>query len=239
MPRVLVVDDDPTVREVVRAYLTRDGHDVDEAADAAAALDSARVHVPDLVVLDVMLPGGSGLEVCRALRRDRADVPVILLTALGEEGDRVAGLVAGADDYVAKPFSPRELVLRVRSVLRRTTAAEARSGPAEVLRDGDLEVDVAARRAALAGRELALTGRELALLEHLLRHPGQAFSREDLLRQVWGWDFGDLSTVTVHVRRLRHKVEPDPGRPHRLVTVWGVGYRWDAGGGHDAGDEGP
>jgi DNA-binding response OmpR family regulator len=231
--RVLVVDDDPTVREVVRTYLVRDGHDVDEAGDAATALAVAGRRRPDLVVLDVMLPGSSGLDVCRELRRDRPGLPVILLTALGEEGDRVAGLVAGADDYVAKPFSPRELVLRARSVLRRSLPGPPgppgprAPAPPEVLRDGDLELDVTARRSLRGGRELTLTARESALLEHLLRHPGQAFSREELLREVWGWEFGDLSTVTVHVRRLRNKVEPDPSEPRRLVTVWGVGYRWD------------
>jgi DNA-binding response OmpR family regulator len=233
VPRVLVVDDDPTVREVVRAYLVRDGHEVDEAATASGALALAREHPPRLAVLDVMLPGASGLDLCADLRRELPGLPVILLTALGEEGDRVAGLVAGADDYVAKPFSPRELVLRVGSVLRRTLPAADATGPVtgEVLQDGDLVVDVAARRALRGGRGLALTARELALLEHLLRHPGVAFSREELLRLVWGWEFGDLSTVTVHVRRLRNKVEPDPAAPRRLVTVWGVGYRWDLAGG--------
>lgn len=232
MPRVLVVDDDPTVREVAGAYLTRDGHEVLEADDVASALAVAHAHVLDLVVLDVMLPGGSGLDVCRLLREPgRAhgrEPAVILLTALGEEEDRVAGLVAGADDYVPKPFSPRELVLRARSVLRRTSPDPVPEDEAgDVLQDGDLEVDVAAHRATRAGEELPLTSRELALLVHLLRHPGRAFSREDLLRDVWGWEFGDLSTVTVHVRRLRGKVEADPASPQRLVTVWGVGYRWD------------
>ena len=178
----------------------------------------------DLVVLDLMLPGIDGLEVCRRLR-STSDVPVIMLTALGSETDRVVGLERGADDYVTKPFSPRELVLRVESVLRR---AGDRTGPEQGrLEDGDIVVDLARHEASLAGRPLALTTREFDLLRFLLAHPGVAFSREELLQQVWGWSFGDHSTVTVHVRRLREKVERDPTMPERLVTVWGVGYRWE------------
>ena len=171
-----------------------------------------------------MLPGIDGLEVCRRLRAT-SDVPVIMLTALGSETDRVVGLERGADDYVTKPFSPRELVLRVESVLRR---AGDRTGPDQGrLEDGDLVVDLGRHEASLDGRVLALTAREYDLLRFLLAHPGIAFSREDLLQQVWGWSFGDHSTVTVHVRRLREKVERDPTMPERLVTVWGVGYRWE------------
>jgi DNA-binding response OmpR family regulator len=180
-------------------------------------------------VLDLMLPGIDGLEVCRRLRADGGRVPVIMLTALGDEADRVVGLELGADDYVTKPFSPRELALRVDGVLRRTS--EPDRGPTAPLTDGDLVVDPVRHEALLAGRVLSLTGREFDLLCFLLAHPGQAFSREDLLQQVWGWSFGDQSTVTVHVRRLREKVEVDPNRPRRLVTVWGVGYRWDGEGG--------
>lgn len=151
-----------------------------------------------------------------------------MLTARGEEQDRVVGLAAGADDYVAKPFSARELVLRVQSVLRRTSAQEpAFAGRRTVMSDGDLVVDSAARRVVLGGTPLALTVREYDLLLHFLTHPGEAFSREDLMRQVWGWEYGDQSTVTVHVRRLREKIESDPARPVRISTVWGVGYRWD------------
>ncbi|HET8642971.1 MAG TPA: response regulator transcription factor [Pseudonocardiaceae bacterium] len=220
---VLVVDDDLTVADVVRRYLERDGYTVALAADGETALRLAGEHEPDLVVLDLMLPGIDGLEVCRRLR-STSDVPVIMLTALGEESDRVLGLQLGADDYVTKPFSPRELALRVASVLRR-----ARTNPvdAQVLRDAGLEVDVAARRALLRGTELSLTVRELDLLAFLLRHSGQAFTRAELLERVWGWTFGDQSTVTVHVRRLREKIEDDPAKPRRLVTVWGVGYRYD------------
>jgi DNA-binding response OmpR family regulator len=174
-------------------------------------------------VLDVMLPGLSGLEVCRALRSRGSDAAIVMLTALGEEDDRVLGLELGADDYVTKPFSPRELVLRVGSVLRRAAPIDD-AGP---LCDGDLRVDPAARRAFLGGTELALTTREFDLLAFLIAHPGRAFTRAELLARVWGWDFGDQSTVTVHVRRLREKVEPDRTRPRRIATVWGTGYRWD------------
>jgi len=231
--QVLVIDDDPTVLDVVGRYLTRAGYQVSLASDGEQGLRMAAARVPDLVVLDLMLPGRSGLEVCTELRA-RSPVPVIMLTALGEEEDRVVGLEMGADDYVTKPFSPRELVLRVGSVLRRSrdTAAgpdgNGQSPPATVL-DGDLEVDVAARRAVLGGRELALTVREFDLLAFLIRHPGQAFGRPELLERVWGWSFGDQSTVTVHVRRLREKVEVDPTTPRRISTVWGVGYRYDLG----------
>ncbi|MEU9184224.1 response regulator transcription factor [Streptomyces sp. NPDC048484] len=220
--RVLVVDDDPTVAEVVSGYLDRAGYLVDRAGDGPSALAGAAAHWPDLVVLDLMLPGMDGLEVCRRLR-GRGPVPVIMLTARGDEEDRVLGLEVGADDYVTKPFSPRELVLRVESVLRRTTP---RAGTRSFGAAG-LVVDPAARRATKNGAELALTLREFDLLAFFLRHPGRAYSREDLMREVWGWDFGDLSTVTVHVRRLRNKVEDDPARPCLIQTVWGVGYRFD------------
>ena len=224
MARVLVVDDDETVREVVVSYLRAADHDVREAADGESALAAVREQPADLVVLDLMMPGMDGLEVCRRLRLSSA-VPVIMLTALGSEQDRVVGLEQGADDYVTKPFSPRELVLRVDSVLRRTGGGSAEL-PA-IVTDGDLVVDHTRREATLAGVPLSLTGRELDLLRFLVVHPGTAFSRDDLLRQVWGWSIGDQSTVTVHVRRLREKVEVDPTHPARLVTVWGVGYRWE------------
>ncbi|MEW2317769.1 response regulator transcription factor [Streptomyces bauhiniae] len=221
--RVLVVDDDPTVAEVVAGYLVRAGHAVDRAADGPSALASAAGQWPDLVVLDLMLPGMDGLEVCARLR-ERGPVPVIMLTARGDEDDRVLGLEVGADDYVTKPFSPRELVLRVESVLRRSRPAAA---VPDTLAAAGLTVDAAARRATKNGAELALTLREFDLLAFLLRHPGRAFAREELMREVWGWDFGDLSTVTVHVRRLRGKVEDDPARPRLIRTVWGVGYRFE------------
>ena len=225
MARVLVVDDDETVREVVVSYLRAAGHDVAEADDGQGGLAAHQQQRADLVVLDVMMPGLDGLEVCRRLRL-AGDVPVILLTALGSEQDRVLGLETGADDYLTKPFSPRELVLRVESVLRRSTGADAVGVPA-VTTDGDLVVDRHRRTVSVAGVERAFTAREFDLLAFLVSHPGRAFAREELLHHVWGWSFGDSSTVTVHVRRVREKVEADPTVPTRLVTVWGVGYRWD------------
>jgi len=227
MPRVLVVDDDPTVAEVVVSYLQRAGLDVDHVGDGRSALAVAARRPPDLVVLDLMLPGIDGLEVCRRLRLE-SEVAVIMLTASADEADRVLGLEVGADDYVTKPFSPRELVLRVQSVLRRTqSAGSAESGRAPALSDGDLVVDPVGHVASRGGQPLTLTAREFDLLTFLLRHPGRAFDRATLMHEVWGWDFGDQSTVTVHVRRLREKVEVDPANPTRLLTVWGVGYRWD------------
>ncbi|MGW3565894.1 response regulator transcription factor [Streptomyces sp. NPDC000941] len=229
--RVLVVEDDRTVAEVVSGYLDRAGYVVDRAGDGPAALSRAAAHWPDLVVLDLMLPGMDGLEVCRRMR-GRGPVPVIMLTARGDEDDRILGLEVGADDYVTKPFSPRELVLRVESVLRRTRLAR----PAQEVRPlsaAGLTVDPAARRATKNGGELALTVREFDLLAFFLQHPNRAYSREDLMRAVWGWDFGDLSTVTVHVRRLRGKVEDDPARPRLIQTVWGMGYRFDPADGEE------
>ena len=229
MPTVLVADDDPTVRQVLGDYLRRAGLDVVAVEDGAAALAAAGG--VDVAVLDVMMGPPDGLEVCRLLRADpaTAHLPVIVLTALGDEVDRIVGFETGADDYVAKPFSPREMVLRVQSVLRRSAPAEpAGAAAGDRRRDGDLDLDPVARRAWRAGEPLHLTARELDLLLFWLDHPGQVFSRDELMRRVWGWSFGDESTVTVHVRRLREKVEVDPSAPTRLVTVWGAGYRWDA-----------
>jgi len=222
--RILVVDDDVNVRDVVRRYLEHAGYKVELADNGERALRTAEESEPDLVVLDLMLPGIGGLEVCRRLRQ-RSQVPVVMLTARGEEDDRIAGLQLGADDYVAKPFSPRELVLRVASVLRRSNAEPVAAR--EELVDGELRMDVTARTASRSGVPLPLTSREFDLLEFLINHAGTAFTRAELLSRVWGWDFGDQSTVTVHVRRLREKVEPDPARPSRIATVWGVGYRYD------------
>jgi DNA-binding response OmpR family regulator len=226
-PRILVVDDDPNVAEVVERYLRREGFAVDVARDGHSALDQALQTPPDLVVLDLMLPGIDGLEVCRRLRA-LAPVPVVMLTARGDEADRVAGLELGADDYLPKPFSPRELTARVKAVLRRARGPlrVPEPGPA-VLHDADLVVDVAARQARLDGQVVPLTARELELLVFLMRHPQRAFRRDELLQHVWGYSFGDTSTVTVHVRRLREKVERDPAVPRRIATVWGVGYRWE------------
>jgi two-component system, OmpR family, response regulator ResD len=229
--RVLVVDDDPTVAEVVGDYLRHAGMESRHAADGHAALRLADTWRPDLVVLDVMLPGIDGLEVCRRLRDARGEhalLPVIMLTALGEEDDRVLGLETGADDYVTKPFSPRELALRVQAVLRRGGASGAGPVPPPPLRSGRIEIDLAARRARKDGRELPLTVREFDLLAFFMTHPGQAFTRAELMKRVWGWSFGDQSTVTVHVRRVRDKVEEESASPRLLRTVRGIGYCWDA-----------
>ncbi|MEU4347281.1 response regulator transcription factor [Streptomyces sp. NPDC023838] len=233
--RILVVDDDPTVAEVVTGYLERAGYEVEHVGDGPAALRAAAARRPDLVVLDLMLPGMDGLEVCRTLR-GTGPVPVIMLTARGDEDDRVLGLEVGADDYVTKPFSPRELVLRVDSVLRRSRAAAARPGPP--VRRAGIVLDPAARRATKQGAELALTLREFDLLAYLMSHPGEAVTRERLMHDVWGWEFGDLSTVTVHVRRLRGKVEDDPAKPRLIQTVWGVGYRFQVPAEDDGGGPG-
>lgn len=225
--RIMVVDDDATIADVVWRYLVRDGHEVECVPDGAAALRLVEQEPPDLVVLDLMLPGIGGLEVCRRLR-EHWPIPVVMLTALGEETDRVVGFETGADDYVTKPFSPRELALRVRSVLRRARGGGLAGQPARgTIGDGELWVDLSAHEARLGTALLALTSREYDLLVFLLSHPRQAFSREQLLEQVWNWSFGDTSTVTVHVRRLREKIEQDPTLPQRIVTVWGVGYRYE------------
>ncbi|MCY0943755.1 response regulator transcription factor [Streptomyces antarcticus] len=226
--RVLVVEDDPTVAEVVSGYLVRAGYAVDHAPDGPDALRRAAGRWPDLVLLDLMLPGMDGLEVCRRLRATAA-VPVIMLTARGDEDDRIAGLELGADDYVTKPFSPRELVLRVESVLRRSHGGRRQdAAPTRpLLRAGGVLLDPGNRRAEKEGHELALTLREFDLLAHFMTHPGRVHGREELMREVWGWDFGDLSTVTVHVRRLRAKIEDDPAQPRLIRTVWGVGYRFE------------
>jgi DNA-binding response OmpR family regulator len=223
--RVLVVDDDPTVSDVVRRYLEQAGCEVRLAADGADGLAAVAAQRPDLVVLDLMMPGIDGIEVCRRLRRQLPDLPVVMLTALGEEADRVLGLEVGADDYVTKPFSPRELVLRIRSVLRRVAPP---AGDPTLLTDDGLTADTARRVATLDGGPLALTVREFDLLAFLMTNPGRVWSRSDLLDKVWGWQFGDQSTVTVHVRRLREKVERNPAEPRRILTVWGVGYRYEA-----------
>ena len=221
--RVLVVEDDPTVLEVTSSYLSSAGFAVSTAEDGFAALAAVDRERPDLIVLDRMLPGIDGAEVCRRIRRT-SSVPIILLTALGSTDDRIDGLEAGADDYLAKPFSPRELVLRVQSILRRSVGDLT---PESAFELGPFALDPAARTISRDGIPLALSVREFDLFSFLLKHPRQAFNREQLLRAVWHWEFGDLSTVTVTVRRVREKIEPDPTEPTILVTVWGVGYRLD------------
>jgi two-component system, OmpR family, response regulator ResD len=229
--RVLIVEDEATVAEVVGRYLERDGYRVRCVTDGAKAIPVAGEFQPDLVVLDVMLPNRDGLEICRELRA-RGATPIIMLTARGEETDKILGLGLGADDYVTKPFSPGELVARVKAVLRRTSGAGALAAGHEVIHAGDLEVDTAAHRVTRGGATIELTAKEFDLLAHMAAHPGRVFTREQLLRDVWGYDFfGDDSTVTVHVRRLREKLEPDPANPRYVTTVWGVGYRFEAQGG--------
>ncbi len=219
---ILVVDDEPIVRDVVVRYLERDGFETLEAADGDTARDLVQRGLPDLVVLDVMLPGTDGLELCRWIR-GRSELPVILLTARGEESDRIVGLELGADDYVTKPFSPRELAARVRSVLRRAAPAGAAE---ERIVFGEIELDAASRQVLRAGEPLRLTAKEFDLLWFLARHPGRVFSRDQLMNGVWGYASAlDTGTVTVHVRRLREKIETDPSSPRHLQTMWGVGYR--------------
>ena len=222
---VLVVDDEPMVREVVTNYLERDGFTVESVADGHDAIERFRSTTPDLVVLDVMLPSVDGLSILRTIRRD-SDVPVILLTARGEEADRVLGLELGADDYVPKPFSPRELTARVRSVLRRVVPREA---DGQSLEFGDLHIDVGRREVSVGEDLVDLTRREFELLMYLATSPGQVFTRSQLLEHVWdsSSDWQDPATVTVHVRRLRQKIEKDPQNPRWIATVWGVGYRFE------------
>jgi two-component system, OmpR family, response regulator ResD len=220
---VLVVDDEPTITDVVSRYLERAGYDTRAAGDGPHALELAAEDRPDLVVLDLMLPGMDGLEVMRRLR-ERGTLPVILLTAKGEASDRVVGLRLGADDYVVKPFSPAELVARVDAVLRRVDPDPELEEP---IAFDDLELDPVARRVTVRGDEAQLTVREYELLLHFMRHPGQVFSRDQLMDSVWQYNFySDTSTVTVHVRRLRAKIEQDASEPRWLQTVWGVGYRF-------------
>ncbi len=222
--KILVVDDEPNIREVVGLYLRRDGHTVVSAADGEEALKLYRQAQPDLVVLDLMLPKVSGIEVCRRIQAERR-VPLIMLTARGEEEDRIVGLGLGADDYVTKPFSPRELAARVEAVLRRTGEAAPEDG--RVLVFDELRIDEGTREVSVRGEPVTLTSREFDLLCHLASHPSQVFTRDQLIEAVWGHVFSaDTSTVTVHVRRLREKLEDDPAHPRYLQTVWSVGYKF-------------
>ncbi len=225
--RVLVVDDEPMVTEVVQRYLEREGIDVATAVDGDKALILARNWDPDLVVLDLMLPGIDGLEMCRAIRKE-ASTPIVMLTARGEETDRIVGLELGADDYVVKPFSPRELVARIKAVRRRSATQVATNGTGETVRFQGLSINPKTRAVEAGGRSIELTAKEFDLLYFLATHPGQVFTREQLMDDVWDYTYaGDPSTVTVHIRRLREKIEPDPMRPRFVKTVWGVGYKFD------------
>ncbi len=224
--KVLIVDDEPNIREVVGLYLRRDGHEVVSAADGEEALGLFRSSDPDLVVLDLMLPKLNGLEVCRRMQAERR-VPLIMLTARGAEEERLVGLGIGADDYVVKPFSPRELAARVAAVLRRAEAPPPGSEGEKVLAFDGLRVDPSTREVLVRGEPASLTAREFDLLYHLASSPGRVYTRDHLMEVVWGYEFSaDTSTVTVHMRRLREKVEPDPAHPRYLQTVWGVGYKF-------------
>lgn len=220
---ILVVEDEHTIREVIRRYLEREGFQVREAEDGYAAIDAVEERLPDLIIMDLMLPGVDGLTLTRQFQRgDR--VPIIMLTAKGETSDRVRGLDLGADDYIVKPFSPRELISRVYAVLRRSSTPDDQ--PVSV---GEIDIEPSSRTVKVRGQEVRLTSKEFDLLWFLVRHPQQVFTRFQLLDHVWGYDFmGDPSTVTVHMRRLREKIEADPSEPRQLVTVWGVGYRFDS-----------
>jgi two-component system, OmpR family, response regulator ResD len=225
---VLVVDDEPTIVEVVSRYLERAGYETYGAADGPEALRLAELHLPDLVVLDLMLPGLDGIEVMRRLQeRPGRRTAVILLTARGEESDRLIGLRRGADDYVVKPFSPAELVARVEAVMRRVSPPSEGEAEEPPIEHGPLRVEPATRRAFLDGEELMLTQREFDLLAYLAARPGRVFSRDQLMETVWEYPFfTDTSTVTVHIRRLRAKLGDDPAEPRFIETVWGVGYRF-------------
>ncbi len=222
---ILVVDDEHTIRDVIRRYLERDGFTVREAADGQTALREIEENLPDLIVLDLMLPGVDGLAITRHIRQ-RHTVPIIMLTAKGETSDRIYGLDLGADDYVAKPFSPQELVSRIRAVLRRSNeSALPQQSPLEF--DG-LRIDPATRIVTVRGGEVTLTAKEFDLLWFLARHPRQVFTRSQLLDHVWGYEFeGDSSTITVNIRRLREKIERDPSQPRHILTAWGVGYKFE------------
>jgi DNA-binding response OmpR family regulator len=227
--RILVVDDEPNIREVVELYLRREGYEVEVVGDGSAALQAIERKIPDLIVLDLMLPFLSGTQLTRTLREGRYDIPIIMLTAKDDESDRVAGLELGADDYVTKPFSPKELVARVKAVLRRASNKPQAEAQAQPLTLGQLTLNPGTRQVWARAEEVMLTAKEFDLLWFLMNHPGQVFTRDQLLDHVWGFDFfGDSSTVTVHVRRLREKIESAPTKPEYLLTVWGVGYKFTA-----------
>lgn len=231
MEEILIVDDEASVVEVVSLYLKRDGYRVRQAQDGSAALTAVRERTPSLIVLDLMLPKIDGMEVLRRIREDlQLDVPVIMLTARGQEIDRVYGLEMGADDYVTKPFSPIELVARVKAVLRRVGGGAAKESADRPIAFDDLMIDPSSRNVTAYGKSIELTATEFNLLQFMANRPNQVFSRKQLLEHVWGFsDYVDPSTVTVHIRRLREKIEQDPSKPRWLQTVWGVGYKFEPG----------
>ncbi|OGO80671.1 MAG: DNA-binding response regulator [Chloroflexi bacterium RIFOXYD12_FULL_57_15] len=224
---ILIVEDEPSIAEVVGLYMKRAGYQTLTAADGKSAMTLLERHMPDLVILDLMLPEVDGLTIARWLR-ERSDVPIIMVTSRREEADRIAGLELGADDYVVKPFSPQELVSRVRAVLRRIDKSSARGEGERPLAFGDLTIDPVTRVVARGGNELQLTAKEFDMLYHLAQHPRQVFTREQLLERIWGGsEYIDPGTVTVHIRRLREKIEADPSKPAHLITMWGVGYKFE------------
>ena len=224
---ILIVEDEPSIAEVVGLYMKRAGYQTLTAADGKSAMTLLERHMPDLVILDLMLPEVDGLTIARWLR-ERSDVPIIMVTSRREEADRIAGLELGADDYVVKPFSPQELVSRVRAVLRRIDKSSARGEGERPLAFGDLTIDPVTRVVARGGNELQLTAKEFDMLYHLAQHPRQVFTREQLLERIWGGsEYIDPGTVTVHIRRLREKIEADPSEPAHLITMWGVGYKFE------------
>ena len=226
-PSVLLVEDEENLVQAIRYNLDQEGYDVLTAQDGVTGLEKAQGEAPDLVILDIMLPGMDGLEVCKAIRKD-SDVPILMLTAKGEEIDRVVGLEIGADDYVTKPFSMRELMARVRALLRRPRANVASAEDDELLRSGDLEIDLAGHSVRQGVATLSLKPREYDLLALFVGNSGRAFTRDQILERLWGYDFvGDVRTVDVHVRWLREKIEEEPSKPRRIVTVRGIGYRFE------------
>jgi DNA-binding response OmpR family regulator len=225
--RILVADDEPQICDVVELYLRREGFEVETVTDGEAALKAIEHNPPDLIVLDVMMPKVSGLEITRVVH-DHFNIPIIMLTSRGEEADKIVGFETGADDYMVKPFSPKELVARVKAVLRRAGAQPTDETKSAIIQLGDLMIDSTTRQVIIKGQPIeTLTVKEFDLLWFLASAPGQVFSREQLLDQVWGYNFyGDSNTVTVLVRRLREKIEADPANPQFLLTVWGVGYKF-------------
>jgi two-component system OmpR family response regulator len=225
--KILVVEDDRTLLDVLKYNLVKEGYNVVTATDGAQALEIARIQKPELIVLDIMLPELNGLEVCRILRKDMT-VPILMLTAKGEEIDKIVGLEVGADDYMTKPFSMRELLARVRAMLRRAGMTGLESAEGAMINIGNLEIDTPRRRATLSGMALGLTQKEFDLLAFLARNRGLVFSREQLLERVWGYDYaGGTRTVDVHIRWLREKIEENPAKPKRLITVRGIGYKME------------
>lgn len=222
--KILIVEDDRNLLDAIKYNLRREGYEVVMATDGSEALEVARREKPDLIILDIMLPKINGFDVCRILRKEMT-VPILMLTAKAEETDKIVGLEIGADDYVTKPFSLRELLARIRAMLRRAKMVETQPQGA-LLKVGDIEVDIARHRITVSGKIVELTPKEFDLLAFLARNRGLVFSREQLLEKVWGYDYaGDTRTVDVHIRWLRQKIEPDPGRPKYLITVRGAGYK--------------